>query len=229
MVSTGAGFSAESGAPTFRGDGGMWEKYRAEELATPEAFRKDPNKVWQWYDWRRNLYAGLEPHPGHIALVEMENMYPQFDVFTQNIDGLHQKAGSRNVHELHGNIWRARCTKENKTVELPEHPLKEIPPLCGCGAVLRPDVVWFGESLPAETLDLASQCARMSDAFFMIGSSATVQPAASLAWVAMENGALIVEINPQSTPVTEIAHESFRASAGEILPSLIRELKAHRG
>lgn len=228
MISTGAGFSAESGAPTFRGQDGMWNKFRPEDLATPEAFRANPTRVWEWYDWRRQLYSKLQPHGGHLALVEMENMYSHFHIFTQNIDGLHQKAGSTNVHELHGNIWRARCTSEVRIVPLTETPLKEVPPICECGSMLRPDVVWFGESLPADVLDSAWLSARMSDAFFLIGSSATVQPAASLAWVAREHGALVVEINPQSTQVTGIAHESFRGTAGSILPLLARELKAHR-
>ena len=228
MVSTGAGFSVESGAPTFRGEDGLWKNFRPEELATPEAFREDPKRVWEWYDWRRQMYSALQPHAGHHALVELETMFPYFHLFTQNVDGLHQRAGSKNVHELHGNIWRARCTSERKTMALPENPLPEMPPLCSCGTMLRPDIVWFGESLPSEVLENAWTAARMTDAFFTVGSSATVQPAASLAWVARENGALVVEINPETTPVTEIAHESFRGGAGLILPQLISELKAHR-
>lgn len=228
MISTGAGFSAESGAPTFRSEDGLWKNYRPEQLATLQAFQEDPRRVWEWYDWRRQLYAKLQPHAGHVALVDLENMYTHLHVFTQNVDGLHQKAGSRNVHELHGNIWRARCMAEGRIQPLPENPLKQIPPLCACGALLRPDVVWFGESLPQDVLDMAWTGARMADAFFMIGSSATVQPAASLAWVAAEHGALVVEINPESTPLTEIAHESFRGAAGAILPMLVRELKGHR-
>ncbi|HSP06092.1 MAG TPA: NAD-dependent deacylase [Acidobacteriota bacterium] len=226
-VSTGAGFSAESGDPTFRGADGLWKNYRPEQLATPEAFQENPVRVWEWYDWRRQLYAKLQPHAGHLALVELESMYPHFHIFTQNVDGLHQKAGSKNVHELHGNIWRARCTRDDSVVSLAENPLKEIPPRCECGAILRPDVVWFGESLPQDVQDAAFAGARMADAFFMVGSSATVQPAASLAWVAAEHGALVVEINPESTPLTEIAHESFRGPAGAILPMLVRELKTH--
>ena len=228
MISTGAGFSAESGAPTFRSEDGLWKTFRPEQLATPEAFHENPVRVWEWYDWRRRLYANIQPHKGHFALVDLENMYPHLHVFTQNVDGLHQRAGSKNVHELHGNIWRARCTAENTVQPLLENPIKQIPPVCKCGAILRPDVVWFGEPLPQEVLDMAWAGARMTDAFFMIGSSATVQPAASLAWVAAEHGALVVEINPESTPLTEIAHESFRGTAGTILPMLVTELKSLR-
>jgi NAD-dependent protein deacetylase/lipoamidase len=227
-ILTGAGFSVESGAPTFRGAGGMWQQVRAEELATPEAFRNDPQKVWAWYDWRRTTYSELQPHAGHYALVELEKLVPKFDLFTQNIDGLHQKAGSKNVGELHGNIWRARCVRDNNVVELLENPLRQLPPRCACGEILRPDVVWFGEPLPSDVIDLATEGSRACDAFFMIGSSATVQPAASLAWIAADNGALVVEINPESTALTEIAHESFRGSAGIVLPLLLQRLKNHR-
>lgn len=228
MILTGAGFSVESGAPTFRGANGMWRTYRPEDLATPEAFHQDPQKVWEWYDWRRTLYSELQPHAGHYALVGLEALYPKFELYTQNIDGLHQKAGSKVVGELHGNIWRARCTRDNNLMELPENPLKQIPPKCSCGSILRPDVVWFGESLDGILLDRAWQSARACDAFFMIGSSATVQPAASLAWVAAENGAVVVEINPESTAMTEIAHETFRGSAGVVLPLMLQQLKNHR-
>lgn len=229
MVSTGAGTSAESGAPTFRsGADALWNNYRPEELATPEAFRRDPNKVWEWYDWRRQRYATLQPNPGHQALVELEAMVPEFFLFTQNIDGLHQKAGSKRVYELHGNIWHARCTRENTVIHLPDTPLKEIPPRCpSCGAMLRPHVVWFGESLPADTLDFAFRTAANCDVFFVVGSSSTVQPAASLAYVAKENGTIVAEVNPESTQITETADESFRGNSGVILPMLIKELKKH--
>jgi NAD-dependent deacetylase len=226
MVSTGAGISAESGAPTFRGGDGLWKNFKPEELATPEAFQKHPERVWEWYNWRRETYRELQPNAGHQAIAELETLVPHFFLFTQNVDGLHQRAGNRNAFELHGNIWRARCTREQKVVPLLQSPLPQIPPVCECGALLRPDVVWFGEELPLDILERAWTGARMCDAFFTIGSSATVQPAASLAWVALDGGALVVEINQESTPVTEIAHESFRGRAGAILPELIRQLKA---
>jgi len=228
VVSTGAGVSTESGVPAFRGPGGLWNDFKPEDLATPEAFARDPRKVWEWYDWRRQLLKDIQPAAGHSALVELESMAPRFFLFTQNIDGLHQKAGSKRVYELHGNIWNVRCTKEKKVYLLIENPLKELPPRCQCGALLRPDVVWFGEMLPPDVVQLAWEAARRCDAFFLVGSSAMVQPAASLAWVAKENGAIVVEINPETTPVTEIADESFRANSGAVLPRLVSALKNQR-
>lgn len=227
MVSTGAGISTESGVPAFRGEGGLWENFRPEELATPEAFQRDPAKVWKWYDWRRQMIRKVEPNSGHYALVEMESMIPRFFLFTQNIDGLHQKAGSKMVHELHGNIWRVRCLKEKKIFESFETPFQEIPPRCSCGSLIRPDVVWFGEPLPVEVLTTAHQVAENCDFFFLIGSSATVEPAASLAFVAKNSGAVIVEINDEITPVTEIANECFLGKSGVILPALVQEIKNH--
>lgn len=224
MVSTGAGISAESGAPTFRNSAGLWSQFRPEELATPEAFGRDPAKVWEWYDWRRQNYRKIQPNDGHYALARLETLFPHLWLFTQNIDGLHQRAGHQKVHELHGNIWNARCMRERKTVELLDTPLQNIPPLCECGVLLRPDVVWFGEAVPPDLLDLAFQTASKSDVFFSIGTSATVQPAASLAWIAKENGAIVVEINPESTPVTEIADEVFLEKSGIVLSDLVEAL-----
>jgi NAD-dependent deacetylase len=230
MVSTGAGISAESGVPTFRGPGGLWNDFKPEELATPQAFKRDPKKVWEWYDWRRQLLAKVDPNPGHHALAALEKMVPQFFLFTQNIDGLHQKAGNKTVYELHGSIWQVRCTREAKPAfEMQENPISQLPPICGCGAPLRPNVVWFGENLPPDITAMAWEVAKACDAFFLIGTSATVQPAASLPWVAKENGAIVVEINPEETPATEIADESFRANAGIILPQLVQALKNHHG
>jgi NAD-dependent deacetylase len=225
MISTGAGISAESGAPTFRSDNGLWNKFKPEELATPAAFQKDPKKVWEWYDWRRQNYRKIRPNQGHLALAEMETLLPQLRLFTQNVDGLHQRAGHRKVYELHGNIWNARCTKERKRLELSETPLQKIPPVCECGALLRPDVVWFGESIPPELLELAFQTASKSEVFFSIGTSGTVQPAASLGWIAKENGAIVIEINPERTPVTDIADEVFQEKGGVVLPDLLHALQ----
>lgn len=227
MVSTGAGISAESGAPTFRSSEGLWSQFRPEELATPEAFRRDPTRVWEWYDWRRQNYRQIQPNNGHYALARLETLSPHLCLFTQNVDGLHQRAGHQNVHELHGNIWNARCIRESKKLELLDTPLQKIPPLCECGAMLRPDVVWFGESIPPELLELAFQTAAKSDVFFSIGTSGTVQPAASLGWIAKENGAIVVEINPESTPVTEIADEVFQEKSGIVLPDLVEALIKH--
>jgi NAD-dependent deacetylase len=227
MVSTGAGISAESGVPTFRGTDGLWKNYKAEDLATPEAFARDPVQVWEWYDWRRQIIQKVKPNPGHFALAEMETLVERFFLFTQNIDGLHQMAGSKNVQELHGNIWRARCTKEQKTLTLSDTPLRQIPPVCECGNVLRPDVVWFGESLPETVIRFAMQVAARCHVFFCIGTSALVHPAASLAWIARENGATVVEVNPEDTPVTDIADETFRQRSGVLLPQLVQAWRQH--
>jgi NAD-dependent deacetylase len=227
MISTGAGISTESGVPAFRGPGGLWKDFRPEELATPEAFSRNPKRVWEWYDWRRQLLKSVEPNPGHYAIARLESLVPRLFLFTQNIDGLHQKAGSTRVHELHGNIWRVRCTRERSIFELTDS-LQEIPPRCKCGALLRPDVVWFGESVPEDILRLAWQAAAQCEVFFLIGTSATVQPAASLAWIAKENGAFVVQINPEATAATEIADESFREKSGVILPELVAALENAR-
>ena len=227
MVSTGAGISTESGIPAFRGPDGLWENFKPEELATPEAFQRDPRKVWEWYDWRRQKISKVEPNNGHRALVEMESIFPRMFLFTQNIDGLHQRAGSKQVHELHGSIWRVRCLKERRTFETFQTPFEQMPPHCECGSLVRPDVVWFGEALPAEVLATAWQVAANCDVFFLIGSSATVEPAASFAWIARENGAVVVEINDEITPVTEIANECFLGKSGVVLPQLVNALRNH--
>lgn len=227
VVSTGAGISEESGVPTFRGPGGLWNDFKPEELATPEAFARNPKRVWEWYDWRRQLLREVQPNPGHSSLVDLETWVPQFYLFTQNIDGLHQKAGSKKVYELHGNIWNVRCVAENKVKALPNAPLASLPPVCDCGALLRPDVVWFGESLPVDVTHLAWDVSSHCDAFFLVGSSATVQPAASLPIAAKENGAMLIEINPEATAITEIADESFRGKSGIILPLLMQAIKNH--
>ena len=227
MVSTGAGISTESGVPAFRGEGGLWENFKPEELATPEAFRRDPEKVWRWYDWRRQMIRNVQPNNGHLALVELESMFPRFFLFTQNIDGLHQRAGSKRVFELHGNIWRVRCLAEKKTFDLNETPLSEIPPHCKCGGLFRPDVVWFGEPLSQDILNTAWDVAANCDFFILIGSSATVEPAASLAFHAKHGGAVILEINEEITSVTEIANDCFLGKSGIILPQLVQELKNH--
>ena len=155
-VLTGAGISAESGIPTFRGQEGLWRQFRAEDLATPEAFGRDPRLVWEWYDWRRGIIAAREPHAGHFVLARWEAFFPGFVLITQNVDGLHRRAGSTAILELHGNIWEVRCTAEGTVAPNHESPLREIPPRCpSCSALLRPNVVWFGEALPAEILERA--------------------------------------------------------------------------
>lgn len=223
---TGAGISAESGIPTFRGKEGLWKTYRAEQLATPTAFIQDPKLVWEWYDWRRGIIASKEPNAGHKVLAEWEDLFPDFTLITQNIDGLHQRAGSKNVIELHGNIWKHRCVDENTIIENHDVPLKKIPPYCKkCGALLRPHVVWFGESLDGSILHKSFLLSSSCDVMFSVGTSAVVQPAASLPLSAAEAGAKVIEINPDPTPLTGSADFSFRAKSGEFLPVLDEELK----
>jgi len=224
---TGAGISAESGVPTFRGEHGLWKQFRAEELATPEAFARDPKLVWEWYDWRRGLVAEVEPNEGHRTLAKWETKFADFGLITQNVDGLHAKAGSKNVLELHGNIWKTRCTKEGTIADNFESPLKEIPPRCAqCSSLLRPLVVWFGESLDPEILSRAAETSSRCQVMLVIGTSALVQPAASLPLAASENGAVVIEINPSSTPITPYADITLRGKAGEILPRIDRTLES---
>jgi len=224
---TGSGISAESGVPTFReAQTGLWERYDPQELATPEAFARDSRLVWEWYEWRRNLVAEAEPNPGHRALSELESRILDFTLVTQNVDGLHERAGSRNVIELHGNILRSKCSLEHEVAQPEEHD-DSVPPRCArCGAFLRPDVVWFGEMLPAGALEAASEAARECDFFLSIGTSSLVYPAAALPYEAVENGATLVEINPMETPLTPHADYALRGPSGEILPQLLREALA---
>jgi NAD-dependent deacetylase len=221
---TGSGISAESGVPTFReAQTGLWERYDPQELATPEAFARDPHLVWEWYEWRRNLVAKAEPNPGHRALAELERRIPGFTLVTQNVDGLHQRAGIRDAIELHSNILRSKCSLEDEVVQ-PEEYDDSLPPRCArCGAFLRPDVVWFGEMLPAGALEAASEAARECELFLSIGTSGLVYPAAALPYEALENGATLVEVNPSETPLTPHADYSLRGPAGEVLPKLLRE------
>ena len=218
---TGSGISAESGVPTFRdAQTGLWERYDPLELATPEAFARDPRLVWEWYEWRRGLVANAEPNPGHEALAELERRIAGFALVTQNVDGLHQRAGSRRVIELHGNIMRSRCSEEGVVVR--EHEGEETPPHCPrCGEFLRPDVVWFGEMLPFGALEEASEAARRCDLFLSIGTSNLVYPAAALPYEALANGATLVEINPTQTPLSANADFKLRGPAGEVLPDLL--------
>lgn len=221
-VLTGSGISAESGIPTFRdAQTGLWAKYRPEDLATMEAFSRDPKLVWDWYLWRRSLVEHASPNPGHEALVAMEQKVPEFTLITQNIDGLHRRAGNRHVVELHGNLNRARCIKEQTVVELPPE-LDEVPPRCQeCGSLLRPDVVWFGEPLPADALAQAEHASRHCELFFCIGTSVLVYPAAGLPYRALQAGALVVEVNPAMTPLTPYVHIALQASAAQVLPGII--------
>ena len=215
-VLTGAGISAESGIPTFRGPGGLWRNYRPEDLATPQAFQSDPKLVWEWYDWRRGLIAKAEPNSGHRAIASSG-----LPVITQNVDGLHRRGGSKQVYELHGSIWTLRCTKCGAETEDYRSPLPDIPPKCACGALLRPGVVWFGEGLPSAVWDNALQVVQSSDVLLVVGTSAVVFPAASLAPLAKLAGALVIEINPDETPLSNAVDYSLRGPAGELLPQIL--------
>jgi NAD-dependent deacetylase len=221
-VLTGAGVSAESGVPTFRdAQTGLWAKYSPEELATPRAFRRNPRLVWEWYEWRRKLVTDAAPNPAHVALAEMENAVPHFQLITQNVDGLHQRAGSQRVIELHGNITRTKCFDEGTVVShWPD--TGDVPPKCpNCGGLLRPDVVWFEEPMPEAEMDLAIRASTSCEIFLSVGTSTVVQPAASLPFEALRSGATVVEINPQPTPFTSQAHFALAGAAGEILPELL--------
>jgi NAD-dependent deacetylase len=222
-VLTGAGISAESGLPTFRDPmTGLWEKYRPEDLATPQAFRRNPRLVWEWYAWRRELVSQATPNAGHRALVTIEQHIPEFTLVTQNVDSLHQQAGSQCVIELHGNIRRTKCFDENVVVENQEESA-EVPPRCPrCGGMLRPDVVWFGESLPAQAFQTAVEAAVHADVFFAIGTSGTVEPAASLARVAQRFGATVVILNLDVEPLETPPLYHINGRAGFVLPALVR-------
>jgi NAD-dependent deacetylase len=225
---TGAGISAESGVPTFRGADGLWRTYSASDLATPEAFARDPGLVWQWYRWRQGLVGRARPNAGHLALARLQARVPAFTLMTQNVDGLHQRAGSTNVIELHGTLWRARCARgcgvvQNLAGAAPGRDAGDgsaPPPACPCGALLRPDVVWFGEPLDEARIDLALRAARDCDVFLAVGTSALVYPAAALPLVAGRAGALVVEINLDDTPLTPQADIALRGRAAEVLPAL---------
>lgn len=223
-VLTGAGISAESGVPTFRGENGLWKKFRPEELANFDAFMRNPELVWEWYQYRRSLIYDINPNPGHYALAELEKKYDSFHLITQNIDGLHNIAGSENIIELHGNIRRNKCAVCNKqhNGEIPVDR-KEVQK-CDCGGLIRPDVVWFGEMLPGDAIRMAFSAAENCDLFFSVGTSALVQPAAHLPIVAKESGAFVVEVNPDRTVITSHLDEHLHGPSGEILPELVKLL-----
>jgi NAD-dependent deacetylase len=208
--------------PTFRdAQTGLWAKFRPEELATPEAFTASPKLVWEWYDSRRRTLATVRPNPGHYALAAMATKVPKLELLTQNVDGLHAEAGSRDVVELHGNIRRNKCFVENVVVA-DWRDTGEVPPRCPyCGGHLRPDVVWFGELLPPGALARAEAAAAQCDFFLSIGTSAAVYPAAQLPVTALQQGATVVEINPQPTPLSSMVSFSLRGRSGEILPRLL--------
>ena len=222
-VLTGAGVSAESGVPTFRGAGGIWEKYDYRKLATPQGFLDDPRLVWEWYQLRQVEIAKAKPNPAHKVIAEMEGRYPSFSVLTQNIDGIHRRAGNKHIIELHGNIWRMRCQRDGTSIDL-DAPVKDIPPLCQCGSIMRPDVVWFGEQMPVKETEEASRIARESDAMFVMGTSAVVYPAAVLPILTKNSGGLVVEVNLEPTDVSSYADVSLFGPAGDVMPALWRSI-----
>lgn len=227
LVLTGAGVSAESGIPTFRDAmSGLWARYKAEDLATPEAFSRHPDLVWGWYQWRRRLVAGAQPNPGHRAIAGLQRRLGRVSLVTQNVDGLHQRAGSTDVVELHGNLFTNRCSAPDcsQRAEAADLDAETAPPCPRCGARLRPGVVWFGEALPADALERAWSAAGACDLVFSIGTSAVVYPAAELAWIAARAGASVVEINPEPTPLTDAADFAISQPGGVALPALLRAL-----
>jgi NAD-dependent deacetylase len=221
-VLTGAGISADSGVPTFRGTDGLWKNFRAQDLATPEAFERDPRLVWEWYNWRRELIATKRPNPAHDAVAQMEQQFDRFWLITQNVDGLHRDAGSRKLSEIHGNIWTVRCTKCGCLAENRDLPIA-IPPLCGsCGGLLRPHIVWFGESLAEEDLRRSETALQSSDLCLIIGTSGLVYPAAGFASIAKQAGAFVAEINLDPTPHTGLVDASLQGRAKDIVPLLLQ-------
>jgi len=225
VVITGAGISAESGIPTFRGADGLWKEYRAEELATPHAFNRNPTVVWEWYDWRRGIIANAAPNQGHRAIAEMEEMFSDLFLITQNVDGLHRRAGSTRLIEIHGNLWQLRCTAEGTVHDDYRVPMPQIPPTCECGALLRPHVVWFGESLDSNLLQDSFRRIDACDILLVVGTSAIVQPVASFPRHAKEQGAFVVEVNTVPTALSSVADEFLQGKAGEVLPALVSHLR----
>ncbi|TGK38672.1 NAD-dependent deacylase [Leptospira gomenensis] len=222
---TGAGISAESGIPTFRGEDGLWNNFRAEDLATQEAFRKNPKLVWEWYLWRRNLIVTKRINPGHNAFVTLEKIHPDFLLITQNVDGFHRKAGSRNLIEIHGNIFRNVCNVCRKTASERNYSPEELPPVCpSCSSLLRPGVVWFGESYDETEIDVCFRRMNETDLLLIVGTSGSVTMPVALAQMARNAGALLVEVNPERTAFSSSVDLFLCGQSGEILPELVKEL-----
>ncbi len=230
---TGAGISAESGVPTFRDNNGLWDGYDPMKVATPESFRENPKSVWQFYNERRKQVKQVQPNPAHLALAELESIHGNLLIITQNIDGLHQQAGSKNIIELHGSLFKARCTQCDYQTEI-DKPEREIlseilsdEPTCPkCFSLLRPSVVWFYEPLPEDEFSSTVEAADSCDVMLSIGTSAEVHPAASLIWQAKANGAIVIEINPKPTAASNIANICIRESAGKALPKIVEYYKS---
>ena len=220
-VLTGAGISADSGVPTFRGEDGLWRNFRADELATPHAFRKDPGLVWEWYNWRREIIATKNPNTAHHALVKLERHAPTLTLITQNVDGLHEKAGSRNITEIHGNIWKTRCTVCGDVSYNADVPIAILPHCNKCNGLLRPHIVWFGESLDPADIKRSMDALRTCEVLLVIGTSGIVQPAASFVSAAKGAGAYVVEINIEETPNSYLVDEALIGRASDVVPLLV--------
>ncbi len=229
VVLTGAGVSAESGVPTFRSPGGLWRNHNPQELATPEAFAADPELVWSWYSWRRGVVRGVTPNPGHYALAEMAALFPRFTLVTQNVDNLHQRAGSSAVLELHGNIEHCRCSRCDVPYHGDKAPPTEHVQYCDCGGAIRPGVVWFGEGLPFDALSAAQEAAQECDLFLSVGTSALVYPAAMLPMLARQAGAHVVEINTEASALAHDMSECITGPSGTVLPVILETLRRLRG
>jgi NAD-dependent deacetylase len=229
VVLTGAGVSKESGVPTFRDAmDGLWAKYDPQELATPQAFEQNPTLVWDWYTWRRQLASKVKPNPGHLALAQLEKRYPSTTIITQNVDDLHEQAGTKNIIHLHGNIAQSKCYDDCQgkptviDIDSFAWDREQGPPLCPhCGAKVRPDVVWFGEMLPRENLALAVQSSVDCDVMLVVGTSGLVTPAATLPTYAKDAGAKIIEVNPDYSMITRIADIKLEGASGQMLPQVI--------
>ena len=230
VILTGAGVSAESGIETFRDPNGLWSRFNPMELASVNGFLSNPSLVWEWYNYRRNIVNTSKPNPGHYAIAEMQDLFPKFTLITQNVDRLHQSAGSLNVVELHGNIMDNFCNKCKKPyhgeTSLDNKQLAYCP---DCGGLIRPAVVWFGENLPVDALEYADEVSRNCDVFFSAGTSGEVFPAANLPLTANRNGAVTVEVNPNETAISHYMIYKFKAASGEFFPQFVKLLKESRG
>ncbi len=220
-VLTGAGISADSGVPTFRGADGLWKNFRAEDLATPEAFARDPRLVWEWYNWRRELIATKRPNAGHSALTALETRFDRFLLITQNVDGLHRDAGSAKLLEIHGNIWKVRCTQCRRVSDNRDVPIAILPTCGACGGLLRPHIVWFGEALDEASLDQSMGAAASCQVMLIVGTSGLVNPAASFAGIAKAAGAFLAELNLDDTPNSGSMDLAIRGRAADLLPALL--------
>lgn len=227
-VLTGAGISAESGIPTFRGEDGLWKNFRPEDIATPQAFLNDPKLVWDWYEWRRKIIKEAKPNAGHFALVELEKQLSNFTLITQNIDGLHRISGSISITELHGNLWQVRCTMCGLIEQNYEVPLRELPPNCRqCKSIARPNVVWFGEIIPMSIIDKCLIAIESCQIILIIGTSGVVEPAASMGLIAKQTGKTVIEINLDVTPNSGLYDLSIRGKSGDILPLICQTEKEY--